>query len=55
MLVWLGGVKKENDSPSPHREADIIFIHGLSGHYHSTWHPQESKKYKIFWRCINTG
>ncbi|MEM9276161.1 MAG: alpha/beta fold hydrolase [Cyanobacteria bacterium P01_F01_bin.143] len=26
------------------RVADIVFVHGLGGHYWSTWHPQESEE-----------
>lgn len=28
-------------SSSPNRTGDIVFVHGLRGHYKKTWHPQE--------------
>ena len=30
------------------RKADIVFVHGLGGHFWSTWHPQGSDKYTNF-------
>jgi hypothetical protein len=34
-----------NDS----RIGDVIFVHGLGGHYRSTWHPQEKDDDDKFW------
>ena len=47
-LEWLAGVELQNGSPNSDREADIVFVHGLGGHFHSTWHPQESKTDRDF-------
>ena len=47
-LEWLAGVEPQNGSPNSDREADIVFVHGLGGHFHSTWHPQESKTDRDF-------
>ncbi len=34
---------------NPNRQADIIFVHGLGGDAHGTWHPRGEKNDNNFW------
>lgn len=36
---------------NPNRKGDVIFVHGLGGHYQKTWHPQEKLDNKswLYW------